>query len=236
MKNKFVFLLFALITQPGVADIICDERVSNYSAVYELSEYTCASGYYLPANTDGCVACPSGAVCNGGTFTFDANNYQGLVLNSIPNSGVNNMCADNFPAIWLAMYEPNQYTCGAGYYVPANTDGCVECPVNSYCDGGTYTFDSEIDQGILSCPYSLLAPMGMWESEQCGHKLHVGDNSVYLRSAKKTTPSLNIMVDNNVFYGNMTTADVPMNINTTHKLKVKIGNTVYSVYDDTITP
>ena len=60
---------------------------------------------------------------------------------------------------------------------------------------------------------------------------------VYLRSVKKTTPSLNIDIDNDGvadFFGNMTTSDVVMNANTDKKLKVQYGGQTSSVYDDTV--
>ncbi len=280
MRKLITFLLVVFITSPGVAGLMCDNMQKAYKAVYEKNQYTCPSGYYLPANIDGCepcayghvcsggtyvfntetdqgidigvytcengyylpanavecVACPSGAVCNGGTFTFNTNNYQGLVLESVKNSVLNNVCADNLPANFVAVYKINQYTCGAGYYVPANNDGCVVCPANSYCTGGTYTFNPSTDQGITACSTGLVAPTGMFESSQCGRLLHLGNNNLYLRGAKKTNPSLKVNVGNDVFYGNMTTTDTPMNAGTQQKLKVKKSNTVYSIYDDTVNP
>lgn len=59
---------------------------------------------------------------------------------------------------------------------------------------------------------------------------------MYLRSVKKTTPSLNAKIGNDIFYGNMTVADVAMNAATTRKLKVSYGGVTYSIYDDTINP
>ena len=93
-----------------------------------------------------------------------------------------------------------------------------------------------VPQGITACVAGLYAPAGMWESAQCGRILHIGENVVYLRSVKKTTPSLNVKIGNDIFYGNMTTTDVSMNADTTHKLKLNYGGLTYSVYDDSINP
>jgi hypothetical protein len=71
---------------------------------------------------------------------------------------------------------------------------------------------------------------------QCGRILHVGDSVIYLRSEKQTTPSLNVKIGNDIYYGNMTTNDIPMNINTERKLKIRFNDTAYSVYDDTVQP
>ena len=75
------------------------------------------------------------------------------------------------------------------------------------------------------------------ESAQCGRILHVGDEVVYLRSTKKTTPSVNVDLDHDGvadYFGNMTTLDVPMSRETPRKLKVRMNGTVYSIYDDSV--
>ena len=119
-----------------------------------------------------------------------------------------------------------------------NTDGCVVCPENSYCVGGTYTFNETMTQGIVACASGLYAPVGMWETAQCGRILHIGENVVYLRATKKTSPALHVDVDLDGiadYFGNVTTADVPMHAGNVHSLKVSKDGIVYSIYDDTIT-
>ena len=66
---------------------------------------------------------------------------------------------------------------------------------------------------------------GADEAGDCGRILNVGTDKVYLRSTKKTTPSLNIKIGDQTYYGNMSTA-------TKGKLRVKNGTTTYSVHDD----
>ena len=90
--------------------MVCDETITDYYALYEINTYNCSAGQYLPANTDGCVACPVGFTCAGGTFTFNENEYQGAVLNTVGTSAMNNVCADNFPVDLYAVYEPNTVT------------------------------------------------------------------------------------------------------------------------------
>ena len=199
-----------------------------------ISEYTCPAGYFLPADTLGCAPCPAGATCNGGTFTFNETMAQGVKYNAPITQNQTNMCTTNYTG-FNALFTANTHTCAAGYYLPANTDGCTICPENSYCAGGTYTFNKTTAQGLTgTCPAGLYAPAGMWAANQCGHILHIGDEVVYLHGVKKTSPSLHVKIGNDIFYGNMTTADVVMHAGTAHKLKVQYDNMTYSIYDDTV--
>ncbi len=129
---------------------------------------------------------------------------------------------------------PSTISCEAGYYLPVGATECALCPANSYCAGGEYKKSETADSGIVPCESGLIAPAGMWQAEQCGHALHIGDATLYLRQTKQTEHALHIKTGNDIFYGNATTADVPMNINTNHRLKVQYNNVIYSIHDDTI--
>lgn len=243
MRLTLIFLIVFLgITNVYGDDVIHNSNVESgcfYSAtinaLFEPNEYTCANGYFLPANYDHCVVCPNNSTCNGGTFIFNENTSQGIVYGQTISSNLEHGCDTGFSRAWVVVFEPNEHTCPVGQYMPANTDGCVACPADSYCAGGTYTFNETVTQGIESCPNSLYSPAGSSSVAQCGRILHVGDNVVYLRSVKQTIPSLNVQIGNDIFYGNMTTADVPMNSGTAQKLKARFNDTTYSIYDDTVT-
>lgn len=238
IKKIIVFLSFGILwTNYANADLICyDLPELNYSAEYIPNNHTCPTGTFLPANIDGCQSCPQNTSCPGGEFSFNENIFQGLNLESI--TGVtNNVCANNLSRDWYAVYQRNQHTCTPGYYMPANTDGCVACPANSYCSGGTFTFNETVTQGIDVCPVGTVAPTGMWEADQCGRTLHVGGNTIYLRRSNRTTPSLHFDMDGDGvadLYANVTATDTVMNRDSSQKLKLQVGNTTYSVCDDTI--
>lgn len=175
----------------------------------------------------------------GGMLSVGAVADTPLLLNSQSLTGgcnVTNLGEYSGTVSMVPQFTLASYTCSAGYYLPADGIACVACPQNNYCVGGTYTYNETTDQGITQCGSGLVAPSGMWEVAQCGHKLHLGDEVLYLRSVKKTTPSLNIKTSTGeTFHANATTTETPIHAGSTHKLKLTDGVTVWYVYDDTIT-
>jgi len=73
-------------------------------------------------------------------------NVQNAYADVIYTENVSNGCF--YPNNIYADFEPNVYVCSNGYYLPANIDGCVICPVEATCVGGTYTFNENVSQGI----------------------------------------------------------------------------------------
>ena len=147
---------------------------------------------------------------------------------------MNNICATNFPTKLRARYTPNSHTCSAGYYLPANVDACTICPTNSICSGGTYSFNETTDQGIQSCASGTFSPTG---SAVCyPHIFHVGDDVMYVKSTKQTTPSFNIQIGNERFYINMTTTRTKMNKDSNRYFHAQWGNNDYYICDDTTCP
>lgn len=242
MKKLFAFLSFLFITQIAMADdIVCDDSGIRYFAIYEINTYDCPSGYYLPANTLGCKPCPSDFNCPGGTFQFNPDMFQGLEFRDTITTTMNNACAANFPSGISAIYAPNVHDCATGFYMPANMDGCIQCPENNYCAGGTYTFNETVTQGIIPCPDSNpYAPVGMWTESQCGRKLHVGDEYLYVHRspANPTEHRLYIKFGDNVYSANATPIDsnpnIKMSANAQRSLHVKIDGIEYLIHDDSV--
>ena len=109
----------------------------------------------------------------------------------------------------------NNTTCsdvGAGYWAAASTVSQGSAGVRNACDDGLTTIGSGA---------------GADEVGDCGRVLNVNGEKIYLRSTKKTTPSLNVSINGDVFYGNMGASGIGA-------LKLKSNGTTYSVYDDSM--
>ena len=119
-------------------------------------------------------------------------------------------------------------TCSGGEYVPTAGDGCVNVGAGYWGAGGTVSQTSTLGRNACALGLTTIGSgLGADEAGDCGRVLNVGDEKIYLRSTKKTTPSLNISINGDVFYGNMSTA-------TKGSLRINSGGTTYSVYDDSM--
>ena len=154
---------------------------------------------------------------------------------------MNNVGAANFPTNIFAIYEANKHDCATGFYMPANTDGCVECPENNYCVGGTYTFNETVTQGILPCPETHpYAPVGMWLESQCGRKMYIGGEYLYLHQSPAVPAEhrLYARIETGVYSANATPVDdnpnIKMSVNAQRALHVKIDGIEYLVHDDSV--
>ena len=75
---------------------------------------------------------------------------------------------NNATANTIATWSLIDYECGAGQYL-LNSDGvleCTECPVGSYCPGGTYTVESE-NNGANACPTDYTSDAGAVGENEC---------------------------------------------------------------------
>ena len=168
---KYKWLLFLIIPVSAFAGDLIMSNVPNgcsnslntdtaLIATFTPHQYQCSSGYYVPANNDGCVVCPDVYDCNGGNFTFNEEYDQGNKFKVQVSENIRNGCKEDFLRAYnnianiTATFTPNVHNCSVGYYLPANIDGCRQCLANSYCAGGTYSFNETINQGIVSCPES----------------------------------------------------------------------------------
>lgn len=172
-KTKIIFMILFLPHFVMADDLYTTTIVDGcgdayyYTAVLQPNTYTCSSGYYLPAGAISCVACPNNHTCNGGTFTFNANETQGLSAGDILVTDAIGSCSNDFNQSFSAVFIPNQYTCSAGTYLAADAIECTTCPANSYCPGGTFYFNETTPQGATPCPDNQTSLAGSSSVDQC---------------------------------------------------------------------
>ena len=139
---------------------------------------------------------------------------------------------DDNPETGLTSPDMCQISCPGGYYLAAANDAtCSEVSPGYWAAakivnyGGTST-RTECASGLTTIGYGA----GADEAADCGRVLHFGDDTLYLRSAKKpdTDHALHVGINGDVFYGNMGT-DLSKG-----SLRIKLGDTTYSVYDDSM--
>ena len=111
-------------------------------AVESNCPWQCNAGYYRDGNI--CMGCPE----------------------THPNSAAGSDNINHCYAICnnnkIAYYDNNctyPIECTQGYYLPANSHQCTQCPKNSYCPGGIFN-PTITDSGITQCPDNMYSPLG----------------------------------------------------------------------------
>lgn len=101
--------------------------------------------------------------------------------------------------------------CAAGKYLKKGERDCSICPENSFCAGSGdegFLVSATEDQGITGvCSGKLKSPYGSTSEDDCGYVLHFGDGAgdkLYLHAKKRTSPSLAVQIDGQVWYADMT--------------------------------
>ena len=113
---KKILLLSLLLIQPVYAEYITNDIVSGcdggyfYRAQFVKKQIICPNGYYLPANALSCELCPNGYACNGGTYSFNENNFSGAEYTTNITNNMNNICASNAPVVLRAVFRPHTIT------------------------------------------------------------------------------------------------------------------------------
>ena len=180
---------------------------------------TYTTGCQITSNN---TACTGTAVCAKNTYS-NARASVCIACNTADGYGNSGTTAANH-----AGQASCKVTCSGGQYVPTAGGGCVNVGVGYWGAGGTVSETATLARN--SCESGLTtigSGAGADEAGDCGRVLNIGSQKIYLRSEKKTDRALNVDINGNVFYGNMsTTIDGP--------LKINYNGTTYSVYDDSM--
>lgn len=200
------------------------------------SDINVPAGYYLPMGTDIPVACEENHYCGG---------IEDVTFSTVANQGIV-ACPDNYytDGTGASAKADCKISCPGGYYLEQYGDTeCTPAGVGNWIPASTYSWDNELG-AVNECPEgetTIGYGPGADEDGDCGRKFHVGANILYLRSEKRTTPSLNVLVDGKQYYGNMseytsgmTKADAKMSADATDVLRITdaLTNKEYWVHDD----
>lgn len=192
-------------------------------------------------DVDGVIhQCPADHYCPGHTYEYvesevffnellslGANIYECPENTTSENGSTSCHCADGYMLntnTGLCVAE-----CGAGFYLPTNASACIEVGAGYYSPNG--------DSARYQCPDGLTTSgsgIGADEYSDCGRVLHIGSETLRMRSVRKTTPSLNVKIGNAIYYGDMTVIPTNINANTNKKLHVKYDDVEQYVHDTTI--
>ena len=243
-------------TQVVTADAACTTPADSwYSAAHTVPAGStsgtnvkdCLTNYYTPdtttrtdhdSSTDCKISCSAGTrivSANATSCTTPSGNwYIGAHSVSQGSTSSVNSCLANYTISGTAATNHDaandcKITCSGGSYIAtANNTSCS--PVGA----GFWAAASTVSQGSAglrnACADGLTtigSGSGADEAGDCGRVLNFNGEKVYLRSDKKTTPSLNVSISGKTFYGNMGTG-------VDGALKIKSGSTTYSVYDDSM--
>ena len=155
---------------------------------------TCPAGTYSDNDNNTCISCPIGSYsesgsssctpCQNGTTTSGTGqtSCNATCSNSSNVTGWNTTTWNNGELVDLCGIDTcttnykvengqcvlNIINCAVGTYLPANGTSCSTCPAGSYCDGGTFTFGSDIDQGITgTCAAGTYSAAGASSCSTC---------------------------------------------------------------------
>ncbi|MBR3510537.1 MAG: hypothetical protein IKN73_00550 [Alphaproteobacteria bacterium] len=244
MNKITIFLLLLFIVQtPVFADeLSCKTGMQDLMALFTPKTINCNDNQFLPANSVTCSNCPNGYTCPGGDLIFNETKSSGIDYRQKITTSANNVCSQNFPKMLYANFKIAQRNCDPGYYLPANSVSCTICSADHYCPGGQLTFNETAPQGIIECPSAHpFAPVGMWLESQCGRKLHVGNDVIYMHQqpAHPTTHRLFIQYGNTVYSANAKPKefgidDIKMSFGAENSLHVILDGIEYLVYDDSL--
>ena len=212
------------------------------SGTEQTAQSACAAGTYTSATgqskctdaaagtyTTGCQITNNNTACTG-TAVCANNTWSGAKASSCTscttakgygNSGTTAAAHNGIASC--------KVTCGGGKYVATAGAGCVDVGIGYWGAGGTVAENATLARNQCAAGLTTIGSgRGADEAADCGRVLNFNGQKIYLRSEKRTTPSLNISINGTTFYGNMTEGT------SKGSLRINSGGTVYSVHDDSM--
>ena len=170
MKKIFVAIVACMICNVGLG-------------APEMCQDGCDAGYYA-TGPDECAVCPANTYSqfNNKCYYPSAPELNTCTPCPAGTGTIGDTAADHDSIDDCIPMETEEISCNPGYYLPANSQSCTQCPKN---------------------PDNMYSPLGSDSADDCGRVLHIGEYILYLRTAKLTVPSLNVQIGNAIYYGDM---------------------------------
>ena len=237
----------AACTTPTGSWYTASHSVAAGSTTPAATVKACLTNYSTPntttrtdhdASTDCKISCAAGtrvATENATSCTTPAGNWY-VGAHSVAQGSISSYsnCLTNYTISGTAAANHDtasdcKISCGGGSYIaPANNTTCSDVGAGYWAAASTVSQGSAgvrnaCDDGLTT----IGSGAGADEVGDCGRVLNVNGEKIYLRSERKTTPSLNVSINGTTFYGNMGASGIGA-------LKLNSGGTTYSVYDDSM--
>ncbi len=184
--------------QPGASE--CTQCPTGTALKNHITEYQYYSTDNVHDSLNGCRAVIT-ANDSHGAYDISCNICGGdYGVNTCNDSD----CVASNPKYCIGGYYWNGNTNNKVYSGTVDTLKQVACaPVGAdYWSTNGNLARTKCSDGLTTAGYGA----GADEIGDCGHVLHIGSSQLYLRSNKKTTPSLNIKINDTIFYGNMSSS------------------------------
>lgn len=194
-----------------------DDDLTEGKTSYSGCKIRTTPGEYIQFNRDSAPSiCPKGKYCPSTMVAFASSNAP---------TGCPSGYGDGDEGAG-AITDCKRLTTPGTYIATSKSGSLVNCGVGHYCPSSLVNYESIGER--YACPAGTVTRglgLGADEPGDCGHVLRIGANKLYLRSDKKTTPSLNVVYDGVTYYGNASTEPKS-------RIKVKADDVTYSIYDD----
>ncbi len=178
--------------------------------------------------------CPAGSYCTGRKMSDFPMCPDDLETELVQTFGADGCASGYNSEPGASSVEQCLIACPGGTYLAAANDAtCSDVGV------GYYAVPQDVPQGQagirVQCPdgeTTIGFGAGADEAGDCGVIMHVGDASLYLRSDKKTTPSLNVLRGGKRYYANMSVTEESLSYGSSRKFRSEANDIEYWIHDD----
>jgi hypothetical protein len=229
-----------VITRPQIDCAAGTKSTSSDINIAQMSVCdACIAGTFSGAGAASCTQCVANSYNTGTGNTACIACGDGMKNDKAGQTACSLKCLYNKPEVtsWATPTWKENNTvgsvctvagCAGGYWSDPSINGVMgSCtPVEAgYWSPNDVRERNECGVGLTTTGSGI----GSDEAGDCSRILHFGDDTLYLRSDKKTTPSLNFDINGTTFYGNMDETDRGAG-----SLKINYNSKDYTVFSEGI--